>query len=276
MGNTCASFHVHWPGAAADAGRAITRAYGKLGWDKAKKPPAEGGKTVIVLARAGEPFVSVYDSTQADLDSGELKDAALTASKMLKTGAVFTTVYDSDTYEFAIFGKGKQIDLLMSDIESYAGPMQSLDPKKRARQWGALFGRRLIADEIERAATGDSAFAEAALSRLAGLVGLPGDRPLIHYRDLAEQPEAGASVIHFARNAAALPAAGPGEIRVRNYYDRHNSRKLLVYPAAWPMPLDTEEILTWLFLSEGDGFTGGSMDVEVSGSGRTDDFPRDS
>jgi hypothetical protein len=266
MGNTCASFHVHWLGAAADAGRAITRAYGKLGWDKAKKPPAEGGKTVIVLARAGEPFVSVYDSTQADLDSGELKDAALTASKLLKTGAVFTTVYDSDTYEFAIFGKGKQIDLLMSDIESYAGPMKSLDPKTRARQWGALFGRRLIADEIEQAAAEKSAFAEAALSRLAGLVGLPADRPLIHYRDLAEQPEAGASVIHFARNPVAVPAAGPGEIRVRNYYDRHNSRKLLVYPAAWPMPLDTEEILTWLFLSEGDGFTGGSMDVEVSGS----------
>ncbi|MFZ0204934.1 MAG: hypothetical protein WAL59_02195, partial [Roseiarcus sp.] len=86
MGNTCASFHVHWLGAAADAGRAITRAYGKLGWDKARKPPAEGGKTVIVLARAGEPFVSVYDSTQADLDSGELKHGS--ESRLTKSGAV--------------------------------------------------------------------------------------------------------------------------------------------------------------------------------------------
>ena len=136
MGNTCASFHVHWLGAAADAGRAITRAYGKLGWDKAKRPPAEGGKTVIVLARAGEPFVSVYDSTQADLDSGELKDAALTASKMLKTGAVFTTVYDSDTYEFAIFGKGKQIDLLMSDIEFLCGPDEVAGPQNACETVG--------------------------------------------------------------------------------------------------------------------------------------------
>jgi hypothetical protein len=32
---------------------------------------------VILLARGGEHYVSVYDSTNADLDSGELKDAAL-------------------------------------------------------------------------------------------------------------------------------------------------------------------------------------------------------
>jgi hypothetical protein len=32
---------------------------------------------VILLARSGERYVSVYDSTNAELDSGELKDAAL-------------------------------------------------------------------------------------------------------------------------------------------------------------------------------------------------------
>ena len=58
---------------------------------------------MIVLARAGEPYVSVYDSTNADLDSGKLKDAALEASRLLKTGAVFTSRYDSDNYEFIAF-----------------------------------------------------------------------------------------------------------------------------------------------------------------------------
>ena len=81
---------------------------------------------MIVLARAGEPYVSVYDSTNADLDSGELKDAALGVSRLLKTGAVFTSLYDSDSYEFIVFSKGRQIDLLMSDVESYSGPLKRL------------------------------------------------------------------------------------------------------------------------------------------------------
>jgi hypothetical protein len=60
-------------------------------------------KQVILLARASERYVSVFDSTNADLDSGELKDAALAASKLLKTGAVVTSLYDSDSYEFVVF-----------------------------------------------------------------------------------------------------------------------------------------------------------------------------
>jgi hypothetical protein len=35
--------------------------------------------------------------------SGKLKDAALEASRLLKTGAVFTSRYDSDNYEFIAF-----------------------------------------------------------------------------------------------------------------------------------------------------------------------------
>ena len=82
MGSTCASVHVLWRGNNGDAAKAISRAYTKLGWERAKKAPAEGGKHVILLARAGESYVSIYDSTNADLDSGELKDAALAASKL--------------------------------------------------------------------------------------------------------------------------------------------------------------------------------------------------
>jgi hypothetical protein len=262
MGNTSASFHLLWRGDPAEAGRAIGRAYDKLGWEKSKKA-SDAGRTVKWLARAGEPFVSVYDSAEADLDSGALKDAALLASKALKTGAAFTSIYDSDTYEFVVFANGRQVDLAMSDVESYAGPMKRLDGKPRAKQWGTIFGRAIAAGDIERAAAEDSAFAEASLSRLAALIGLPQDRPLKHYGDLADPSEAVA--LHFVRKATARPPAAAGEIRLENYYDKDNSRKLLVYPGAWPMPLDQEEILTWLLLSRGAGFAGGEMDVEVGG-----------
>ena len=109
MGSTCCSAHILWRGTAADAARAISRAYTKLGYQRLKKAPAEGGKHVIVLARPGERYVSIYDSENADLDNGELKDAALAASKALKTAAVFTSLYDSDTFEFVVFNNGRQV-----------------------------------------------------------------------------------------------------------------------------------------------------------------------
>jgi len=80
-----------WRGGSAVAAKAIGRAYAKLGYQLVKERPAESDKHVIVLERAGERFVSDYDSTNADLDSGELEDAALEASRLLKSGAVFTS-----------------------------------------------------------------------------------------------------------------------------------------------------------------------------------------
>jgi hypothetical protein len=62
-----------------------------------------------------------------------------------------------------------------------------------------------------------------------------------------------------------LDALRSGQISLRNYFDEHNSRKLLIYPAAWPMPVGQEELLTWLLLSEGAGFKGGAATIEVTG-----------
>jgi hypothetical protein len=52
MGTTCASFHALWHGSVDDAAKAISRAYSKLGYERLRKPPAKGGKQVILLARA--------------------------------------------------------------------------------------------------------------------------------------------------------------------------------------------------------------------------------
>ena len=91
MGNTCASVHILWRGDVADAAKAISRAFAKLGYERTKTAPAEGAKHVIVFARPGERYVSIYDSANADIDSGELKAAALAASKALKSAAVSST-----------------------------------------------------------------------------------------------------------------------------------------------------------------------------------------
>jgi hypothetical protein len=207
---------------------------------------------VIVLARAGEPYVSVYDSTNADLDSGELKDAALGVSRLLKTGAVFTSLYDSDSYEFIVFNNGRQVDLLMSDIESYSGPLKRLASRSRATQWARIFGSSLTTQQIDEAAAPQTAFADDTVSRLAALIGLPGDRAQHHYVDFADE-RGSVTVLYFAKKDVPdqVPA---GQISLRNYFDADNSRKLLVYPAAWPMPVGREELLTWALLSEGRRF----------------------
>jgi hypothetical protein len=268
MGSTCASVHILWRGSSGDAAKAISRAYTKLGYERTKKAPAEGGKHVILLARAGEPYVSIYDSTNADLDSGELKDAALGASRLLKTAAVFTSLYDSDSYEFVVFNKGRQVDLQMSDVETYSGPLKRLSDKARIKQWEKIFAKTLTVDQIEQAATPRTAFANTTVAALCGLIGLPGDRPQLQYSDFDGTADSIAAELYFKKKAIAAPTPGDGQISLRNYFDRHNSRKLLVYPASWPMPLEKEELLTWLMLSEGAGFSGGTATVEVEGPDR--------
>ena len=265
MGTTCANVHLLWRGGVGDAAKAIRRAYARLGYESARKPPTDGGKHVVLSARTGERYISVYDSTNADLDNGELKDAALAASKLLKTGAVFTSLYDSDSYEFVVFHNGRQVDYLLSDGESYDGPLKRLTDRSRATRWARIFGSAPTADQIARAAAAGTPFADASIAALSGLIGLAADRPQRHYADFKGEPDLVAASLYFTKKAGAHPVAEPGQIVLRNYFDRHNSRKLLVYPAAWPMPVEREEVLTWLMLSEGAGFSGGSATIEVAG-----------
>src|SRR5262249_8494635 len=70
--------------------------------------------------------------------------------------------------------------------------------------------------------------------------------------------------LRFVKSAAAKVVAD-GQIALRNYFDPDNSRKLLVYPASWPMPLSEETTITWLMLSEGAGFDEGALAIRVDG-----------
>ena len=263
MGTTCASFHFRSAGSIEVAVKAIARAYMAQGYRRDKKLLA-GAKRVCFLARPGERFISVFDSTNAALDSGELKEAALNVSRLLKTAAVFTSLYDSDSYECILFSNGRQVDALMTDAETYEGPLKLLKGKPRATQWSKAFHSVFSPGQIDAAAP-DSAFAEASRARVASLIDLAADRPQLHFDDVADETGAAVTFLYFSKMAAAVQPEVPSGIVLSNYFDRHNSRKLMVYPAAWPMPLGGEEILTWLMLSEGSGFAGGAAELRVTG-----------
>jgi hypothetical protein len=262
MGNTCSSVHIALTGTAAKIAERIVRAYGTLGFEQAKTA-SDGDKHVILLRKQGDAFLSVYDSDNAALDTGELKDLALAASKIFDTAAVCTSLYDSDTFEFVVFSAGKQIDLVTSQPEEYSGPLTILSGGSRATRWRKVFGKRLSAADIKEAATPNSAFADDAVAGLSRLIGLTDGQSQLHYQELLEHPAA--HHLHFNKQPTASRTVAEGQIVLRNYFDPDNSRMLLVNPASWPIPLSEEIRVTWLMLSEGAGFSDGTLNMRVTG-----------
>jgi hypothetical protein len=264
MGNTCSSVHIALTGTTNGAIKGIVRAYKKLGFERAKKASPEGGKHVVLLRKEGDTFLSVYDSDNATLDTGELKDLALAASKIFKTAAICTSLYDSDTFELVLFNAGKQVDLVVTNPADYSGPLKILSDASRAKQWSKVFGKALSVEQIKQAATRNSAFADDVLAELSRLIGLTGGQSQLHYQDLVEE-EALTHQLHFTRGASAVGALPKGHVALRNYFDPDNSRMLLVYPASWPIPLSEDVLVTWLMLSEGAGFDAGTLAIRVNG-----------
>ena len=234
MGNTCSSVHIALTGTTPDAIEGIVRAYTTLGFERAETASPEGGKHVILLRKDGDAFLSVYDSDNALLDTGELKDLALAASKIFKTAAVCTSLYDSDTFELVVFNAGKQVDLVVTNPEDYSGPLKVLSHRSRAVQWSKVFGRPLSVERISQAVTKNSVFADDTLAELSGLIGLTGGQSQLHYQDLREDA-AQTQHLHFTKRASAARAVPQGQVALRNYFDPDNSRMLLVYPASWPV-----------------------------------------
>ena len=264
MGNTCASVHIALTGKTPDPIKGIVRAYTTLGFERVKTASPEGGKHVVLLRSEGDAFLSVYDSDNAALDTGELKDLARAASKIFKTAAVCTGLYDSDTFELVVFHAGKQVDLVMTHSEEYSGPLKTLSGASRATQWSKVFGKALAAERISAAAATESAFADDALAELSRLIGLTGGQPQMHYQDLREE-NAQTHHLHFRRQPSAAHVVPDGQIALRDYFDPDNSRILMVAPASWPVPLGEAVRVTWLMLSEGAGFNDGTLAIQVKG-----------
>ena len=78
------------------------------------------------------------------------------------------------------------------------------------------------------------AFAEASMDGVARLIGLPGERVTMHFDDVAHEAGAAVTDLWFTKVAAPAEPEISGDIVLRNYFDRHNSRKLMVYPSTSP------------------------------------------
>src|SRR4029450_8696365 len=141
--------HISLTGATADAIEGVVRAYTTLGFERAQTAAPGSGKHVVLLHNDGDAFLSVYDSDNSTLDTGELKDLALAASKILQTAVVCTGLYDSDTFEVVVFSAGKQVALVLTAPEGYSGPLKILSDTSRARQWSKVFGRPLSIERIK-------------------------------------------------------------------------------------------------------------------------------
>lgn len=265
MGNTCTSVHIAWRGSLQEAVEGVSRAYSKLGYELTKASQSDGDKHVIFRADTAGNFICVYDSNNAQLDNGELKDMALAASKILKTTAIFTSLYASDSFEFIVFANGKQIDLLMTDVESYQGPLKRLSDKSQAAQWSKLFGKTLTVSDIKQAANTNTAFADDTLAKLCQLAGITANQALLQYQDLASQLETISAQCHFTKQKSVAPAIPDGQVSLSNLFDADVNKMLIVYPASWPIPVGKERKATWSILSQGAGFNGGKLNIRVSG-----------
>ncbi len=261
MGNTCASAHAYFVGNPGTAAQAVSRAYTQLGYERVKK---SGDKHVIVT-RSGQCFLSVHDSGNARLDNGELKQVALAISKSLKGPALVTSLHDSDSFEFIVFYRGKQIDLLMTDIDAYSGPLQVLPAKKRAQKWSVMASRNITDHDIQNACR-ESVFADDIVDRLAALFSLSEGQCQVNFDDLKDENDDIIAEYFFAKTKVLdLPVGSGSVVSFRDYFDPDNSRAHLFYPSGYPIALDDPRGFPWLLISEGAGFDDGKIEVRITG-----------
>lgn len=294
MGLSAASLHLLRPTSEADLTSAVAAAYKKLGYSKAKDdgPDARG----VALADRGD-FVSIHDSRNDTVDTGELRHLAVILSKSTKSVAIVTTVNDSDTFEFLLFHRGKQIDAALNQSPSDDAGLTILEGRKRARAWFDAFQQRdflavargnsigfrpetqiaRYADAVAAAAGTESPFAEAILGAWCTAAGLSSDAPCLTYRDCVENPSLATTRLVFApgparssraKSDAPSPAAGPvGAVQLAFTHDDDDGAHLVFHPAAWPVPANRASTLQWFLVSTGAGFRGLCVGLTIEAVG---------
>jgi hypothetical protein len=283
LGNTATSLHLLKPPAGVRGlDRNIKAAYEALGY--AARPAGAESQKRVAIADTGDAnaFLSIYDSDNALIDNGELKQLAVALSKRLKTAAVLTSIYDSDHFEFIVFHRGKQVDAVVSDPDQHAAGLKMMKAGKRTSQWKQIFfvpalQRVLVASgrptgaasmdliqERERAFDAimgrvgkiEGAFAEDGLSACCEAAGLDVGHALA--RDSDEEGVSASSRLSFEKAAAgpaAAPRVAPGEIRLAFYQSDDDCPWLRYFPAAWPFVAGAPVRADWLVISSGAGFS---------------------
>jgi hypothetical protein len=255
MGTTATSLHVLRPPRATTETLVpdVEHAYRKLGFSLQRKTRTAPARRVVLSGGHGDPYLSIYDSDNDQIDGGDLKELAVLLSKRLASAVVFTSVYDSDRYEFIVFYKGKQKDAAVSDPDDHTGGLRMLSGKQRAKEWSAMFGR-----PSETLASRAEPFAEWDLGRWCESAGLPAPRAttLVSDFDETRAPEH-VTLLFGERKAAPRPVRGAtnAEQTFGVVCDEDNDFVHRLFPAAWPVA-PGETILNWFVETGGPGFTG--------------------
>lgn len=286
MGTTATSLHILSPAAAVSLGDEVEKAYRKLGYTRQKKADAPAPKRVIVSGKGPGDFVTILDSDNDSIDSGELKDLAVDLSRRLKTVAILTTVLDSDSFEFIVWRAGKQVDAAVSDAASHGGGLKMASGKRRAQLWLEMFHER----DVRRAmaaggaglasfaeylaswrqrlgvaeATSDSVFAEDGLMRWCDLAGIDADAALSRANDAGRPEAADDTILLLARTREpARKAAGSAPPPLAFFREDEDLPYHRVHPAAWPVEPDAPTQFRWFVVASGPGMHGVRLALNI-------------
>ncbi|HLY02517.1 MAG TPA: hypothetical protein VKR56_08460 [Candidatus Cybelea sp.] len=262
MGTTASNLHVLLPPEVSDGLSEISRAYEGLGYAPASA--ADWEKRVILRTGDSQRYISVYDSDNDKLDSGELKELAARLSERLHTVALQTAVYDSDAYLFLLYHDGKQIDAAAEGEPWCLDVLEVLPAARRTKRWRDLFG-----GAAPKAAGGASIFAEDALARWCTSAGLPSQRTTALVEDFSEPDDAVKTTLYFKRDATRATSvnAAPRAQEIKFFRSDDDQPYLAVYPAAWPALAMERQLASWGAATSGPGFRGLRVTFAVEATG---------
>ncbi len=263
MGTTASSLHLLLSPGVEDLGAAeIQYAYETLGY--APSPGGDSAKRVVLSAQESNGYVSVYDSENDKLDTGELKELAAKLSERLHTVALHTAVYDSDAALFLLYHDGKQIDAAVEGELWTLEGLRVMPAATRAKRWRELFG-----GPGPKPAAGESLFAEDALAPWCAAAGLPPGRAMAITQDFTEADGPRQTTLYFERDASRPAAAEPrsGTQQIKFFRSDDDQPYLPVYPAAWPALPRERQLASWGAATSGPGFRGLRLRFEIEATG---------
>jgi DNA-directed RNA polymerase specialized sigma24 family protein len=285
MGTTATSLHIlsEVVGVGPRLAAEIEKAYRKLGYVRPKKASAAPKRVVLAPDGSGD-WLSILDSDNDRIDTGELKQLAVAITRKLGTVALLTSVYDSDSFEFVMFHNGRQIDAAVSEPESHAGGLRLLKGKRRAQAWHSAFigrdyrravlagrQRTLLEGWQERLKAPPKAttpFAEDELRAWCALAGLSPENVTTVVGELdAREDQEGLTTLVFERGAPKRAPAKPDSTGVTLAYYRSDDDCPYhrFFPAPWPRHPGISDEVQWAIQCSGGGISGLSVRLAVEG-----------
>jgi hypothetical protein len=255
-----------------------------LGYARPKKTAAGATKRVILAPDASGDWLSIYDSENGRIDTGELKQLAVAVTKKLGTVALLTSVYDSDSFEFVMFHNGKQVDAAVSDPDGHAGGLKMLKGKRRAQAWHSMFigrdfRRAVLAgrqgklregweERLKIPPSSTTPFAEDELGAWCTLAGLsPENATTLSEELVARKDQTGLTTLVFERTAPkqAKATAAPTGTTLAYYRSDDDCPYLRFFPAPWPRHPGVSDREQWTILCSGGGISGLRIRLSVEG-----------